>query len=629
MSIPQIMRKFFLIGCCVLLIVPRSRAQETRMTPEWWFGAALGVNYNMYSGSVQNLATGLSTISPFTKGSGAGLYLAPMLEYRPDPVWGGMLQVGFDSRRGSFDDVGAAGGTEKLSTSVNYLSLEPSLRITPFTSPVYFFAGPRLGFNVAKSFTYTSPSGAESALEWSGTRGTVVTGQIGVGYDVALSDPDANVQTELSPFLALHFGQGPRSTEDWSLTSIRAGVALKFGTSTELHKKVESEVQFSLKAPKVIPGERKVQETFPMRNDVFFDEGSSDIPARYERLSTDAANTFTEEKLLQPEPRDLTGRSRRQLTVYHNILNIVGDRLRKHNDATITLTGCSLDGAERGRTFAETVKKYLVDVFGISGDRIKTEGRVRPEHASSTPGGTRELDLVQAEDRRVDIASTSPEILKPVQIISLQEDPLDNDVIFNVGGAQDLLASWTLELTSPDGKSQHYGPFTSEEERVSGKTILAGQQQGTYTVALIGQTKGGQTIRKEETMRLAKSDMPEDSLGLRFSILFEFDESKTVSTYQNFLTSVVAPRVPDGGSVIIHGHTDIIGEEGHNLKLSQDRAKEAQRILQDELAREGKHRVKFDAYGFGEDPRRAPFDNKLPEERFYNRTVIIDITPEQ
>jgi hypothetical protein len=26
--------------------------------------------------------------------------------------------------------------------------------------------------------------------------------------------------------------------------------------------------------------------------------------------------------------------------------------------------------------------------------------------------------------------------------------------------------------------------------------------------------------------------------------------------------------------------------------------------------------------------RRAPFDNRLPEERFYNRTVIIDILPE-
>ena len=31
--------------------------------------------------------------------------------------------------------------------------------------------------------------------------------------------------------------------------------------------------------------------------------------------------------------------------------------------------------------------------------------------------------------------------------------------------------------------------------------------------------------------------------------------------------------------------------------------------------------------GFGDDADFAPFENKFPEERFYNRTVIIDIVP--
>jgi hypothetical protein len=51
-------------------------------------------------------------------------------------------------------------------------------------------------------------------------------------------------------------------------------------------------------------------------------------------------------------------------------------------------------------------------------------------------------------------------------------------------------------------------------------------------------------------------------------------------------------------------------------------------VLERELAKAGKKRVKFDTYGFGEDIRRAPFENILPEERFYNRTVIVDIVPE-
>lgn len=613
----------------VLVVVQPAPAQETRLAPQWWFGGALGLNYNFYSGNVQSLAPGVTGASPFTKGSGAGLFLAPLLEYRPDPVWGGMLTLGFDSRRGSFNDVGIPGGTQSLSTAINYLSLEPSVRITPFSNNLYFFAGPRLGFTLAKSFSYSQTGAAASEGDWSSTRGTVVSAQIGAGYDIPLSDPDAGLQTQLSPFFSFHIGQGPRSSEDWSLSTVRFGVALKFGTSTQLHARVASEINFTIKSPKIIPGERRVKETFPMRNDLFFDEGSADIPSRYELLTEDKAKDFKEEALLQPEPKDLNGRSRRQLTVYHNVLNIVGDRLRRNPDAAITLLGAAPEGAERGKAEAEAVKKYLVGIFGIADNRIAAEGRLHPEHPSWQPGGTRELDLVQAEDRRVDIASSTEQILQPVQIISLQEEPLDNDVIFDVSGAQDLLASWTLELTDQDGHQKQYGPYTTDEERVSGKEILAGQPEGTYSVVLLAQTKAGQTIRKEDKIRLAKSEIPEDSLGLRFSILFEFDESKTVATYTDFLTKTVAPLIKDNGSVIIHGHTDIIGEESHNLKLSQDRAHETQRILEGELSSEGKTHVKFDTYGFGEDPRRAPFDNRLPEERFYNRTVIIDVLPEQ
>jgi outer membrane protein OmpA-like peptidoglycan-associated protein len=626
-----LVRKTTTILFALLVFTTFASAQETQLKPEWWFGGGLGANLNMYSGEIKTLTPANVLPSSFTGGSGVGLFLAPMLEYRPDPVWGGILSLGFDSRRGSFDDVTNAGTTHTLSTSMNYLTIEPSVRMTPFENGFYFFAGPRLGFNLAKTYTHEwsgNQVGTQEG-EWDNIRGTVITGQIGAGYDIPITDPDAKSQTQISPFFSFHFGQGPRSIESWSLTTLRVGVAVKFGSTTELTKKVEKEIQFSTKAPKLIPNERRVRETFPMRNYVFFDEGSTQIPDRYIRLAADDAKTFSEEKLLQPQPQDLTGRSRRQLTVYHNILNILGDRLRKNSSASVTLTGASLQGETEGKTMAEAVKSYLVQTFGIERSRINTEGRVRPEHPSSAPGGTHELDLVKPEDRRVDITSNNLVLLQPVQIISLQGESFDSDVIFTVRGAEELLSSWNVDVTDPSGHVERYGPYTTEQGRVSGKTILGDRRDGKYTVAMVAETKGGQSIRKEETIMLAKSEIPEDSLGLRFSILFEFDESKTVATYANFLTQTVAPLVPDGGSVIIHGHTDIVGEESHNLKLSQGRAHEAQRVIEKALRDAGKKRVKFDAYGFGEDVRRAPFDDKLPEERFYNRTVIIDIVPEQ
>ncbi len=606
-----------------------SNAQESRrQQPVWWFGGALGPNFNSYSGNIRSLNDNFPTIPSFGKGSGVGVFLSPLLEYRPDPVWGGMLFLGFDGRGAGFDDVVDSGKTHQLSAAMNYISLEPSVRMTPFEPPIYFFAGLHLGFNVAKTFSYTPPAGGKTDGDWNNARGSVFGVQLGAGYDIPLTSAGAGTQAELSPFLSLHVGQGPRSVESWSITTIRLGVGLKFGSGSEAARIAESETQFSVRAPKIIPNQRKVKETFPLRNYIFFDEGSTAIPPRYTQLTADRAASFREEELLQPQPSDLGGRSRRQLTVYYNILNIIGDRLRRIPSATIRLIGSSDQGASAGRQFADAVKTYLVDKFGIDGGRITTEGREKPPIPSVVPGATRELDLVRPEDRRVEITSTTPEMLQPVQIISLQEDPLDSDVLLTVSGAEQNLSSYSIEVTDENGAVKRFGPFTAEEERISGKSILGDRSQGHYTVALVAETKSGQTFRKEETMQLRKTDEPEGAPGFRFSILFEFDQSKTVATYDRFLSQTVAPLIPNGGSVIIHGHTDIVGEESHNLRLSKDRAQETMAILERELKKLGTTNVKFDTYGFGEDVRRAPFENRLPEERFYNRTVIIDIVQE-
>jgi outer membrane protein OmpA-like peptidoglycan-associated protein len=115
------------------------------------------------------------------------------------------------------------------------------------------------------------------------------------------------------------------------------------------------------------------------------------------------------------------------------------------------------------------------------------------------------------------------------------------------------------------------------------------------------------------------------SEGLRYSILFDFDKSKTIASYEVFLREVVAPLIPENGTVIIHGHTDIIGDEKYNHTLSHERAASTQNILSKALAKAGKKGVKFETFGFGEDENTSPFENDLPEKRFYNRTVIIDI----
>ncbi|HUL43139.1 MAG TPA: outer membrane beta-barrel protein [Bacteroidota bacterium] len=616
---------FTLIILAYLLTDPLE-AQQSAGLPVWWYGGAVGPNLNSYSSSVQQLNSTTRTAQPFTGGSGAGTFLAPMIEYRPNRTWGGMLSLGFDGRSGSFDNVGNA----TLKTSMNYISLEPNVRYSPFDVDFYFFGGPRLGFNVAKTFTYTPSGGSSTEAEWSGIRSAAIGIQLGAGYEFSVTPAQNTLQIHLSPFVSGLFGQGPRSEESWSLVTLRAGLAVLFGNSAFGTSENEGvgEVQFSARPPRIIPNARTVRETFPMRNYVFFDEGSNVLPSRYVTLTKEQALTFKEEQLLHPEPKDLTGRSRRQMVTYHNILNVLGDRMRRYTEAKVTLLGSAEEGATAGQSLAETIKQYLVSVFGIDPIRITTQGAVKPPIPSHEPGGTRDLELVKPEDRRVEISSSVPEILDPVQIVSLEEDPLESDVFLNVPNAETQLASWTVAVNDEQGAVQRYGPFTSDQARIPGRTILGNLPQGTFTLTLEGQTKSGGVITKEQTIRLVRSSEPEEAPGYRFSILFEFDQSKTVATYERFLTETVAPLIADGNSVIIHGHTDIVGEESHNLALSRERAQQTMAALERELTKAGKTHVKFDTYGFGEDVRRAPFDNKLPEERFYNRTVIIDIVPE-
>lgn len=626
-----------------------------RPQPKWWFGESGAANFNFYRGTTQVINNDLTVPTAFHKGNSIRPYASLLTEYRPNKVWGGMLNIAYDNRGGKFDQVMApCNCPADLSTNMSYVTIEPSLRIAPFANAFYIFAGPTISFNVTKGFTYRQEKQTDVTGDWSGVNKTLLSAQAGAGVDIPLSSKKSTTQWSLSPFVSFltDFGHEPRSVESWSVYTVRAGIALKFGkakqsatlsTATEAVTTIpvivpEKDVQFSVRAPKVVPLNRQVKETFPLRNSVFFDMGSSAIPNRYVTLNTTQAEAFKEAALQQSQPGNLNnGRSARQMAVYHNILNIIGDRMRANPQTSIMLRGASDKNPSEGKAMAENIKQYLVNIFGINATRISTEGRDKPVIPSEQPGGVNELALLREGDRRVDIVSNSPELLmqvggvnapflKPVQIAAVQEDPLDSQVLFNVAGATEVLDSWKVDVTDEQGNVQHYGPYTKDQAAIPGKTILGNSTQGNYTIVMQGQTKSGHTVKKESFVSLMKMDDSKQQ-GLRYSILFDFDKSKTINTYEKFLAEIVTPLIPENGTVIIHGHTDIIGEEKYNSTLSNSRARDAQQIIERALKNAGTKGVKFETFGFGEDANMAPFENNLPEERFYNRAVIIDIIP--
>jgi outer membrane protein OmpA-like peptidoglycan-associated protein len=644
----------FIVPLVLLSFIATAQNTERNM-PIWWFGISGAANMNYYRGTTQKINSDLMVPTAFHDGITTRPYVSILTEYRPNKVIGLMLNIAFDNRGGVFDQVVApCNCPADLSTNLSYVAFEPSLRIAPFKNSFYVFLGPTFDININKEFRYTEFNQPKLIGDWGNINKSVIAGQAGFGFDIPVSAKLSDVQMTISPFASFQSDlfQAPRSIETWSIYSVRTGIALKLGyakrkhvalpvveTNIVIQPSTNNEVVFSVRAPKVFPEGRKVKETFPLRNSIFFDMGNTEISNRYILLNKMQAADFKESKLQQGQPDNLyLGRSARQLEVYHNILNIIGDRMRNNSKSSIVLVGSADKNPIEGKLLADHVKDYLVLNYEINASRITTLGRDKPVIPSEQPGSTNYLDLLREGDRRVDIESNADELLmevggvnlmtlKPVQIYAIQSDPLDNSVIFNVVGGASNLDYWNIDLINEQGQMQRFGPYIGDHASVPGNIILGNNTLGNYEVTMVGVRKNGAEVRRKSSVSLTKTPIVNQE-GIRYSILFDFDKSKTVVAYENFLKNIVTPLIPDNATVIIHGHTDIIGDVKYNMALSLDRALSVKEIIKSALTATNKKNVKFDTYGFGKDTNMSPFENNTPEERFYNRTVIIDIIPD-
>lgn len=398
----------------------------------------------------------------------------------------------------------------------------------------------------------------------------------------------------------------------------------------------EPDLQFTVAVPGEVPVVRTIRETFPLRNYIFFTKGSTEIPDRYVLLTKAQAVEFKEDRLEEFTSKNPAGRSIRQMNVYYNVINILGNRMSKFPEAGITLVGSSENGVKDAEAMAVTVKNYLVSVFGIKGSRIKTEGREKPKLPSEQTGGINELIMLREGDQRVSIESNSPAILmeflsgpdapiKPVELITRHTAAVKNDVLFTVKGARTYLRSWSMNISDTDHTVRHFGPFTEETIGINRISLAGGIAKGTLKATMTGKTHLGKVITKVADVETGTVVQPRVEEVMRFSIIYEFDDARAIRMYEKYLTDIVTPKIPLNGKVIIRGYTDIIGDEDYNQQLSLARANDVKTIMEASLQKAGRKDVEFEVSGYGEDERHSPFDNNYPEQRFYNRTVIVDI----
>ena len=360
-------------------------------------------------------------------------------------------------------------------------------------------------------------------------------------------------------------------------------------------------------------------ESIPLLNYIFFEKGSANIPERYIRLSTEATNNFLS-----------TAIEHEALQYYRNILNIFGNRLRADASINVTLTGCNDNtDVEKGnislsRERAEAVKKYFVEIWKIEPQRISIEAMNLPVNKS-----TINTEEGREENRRVEIHSTAPGFLMPVEIRDVQRLIKPPSVLFNLSiEAQAGIDRWKFSVTqdgkekrASDGYTQYPDSLRWDWKDASGN-LPSGQSPLIFT--LEAKDKTGAEVKTEpqeipvRQITLEKKNiekLPDRTIEKVSLILFDFDRTEIGERNRSILENA-ARKIQPQSKVILRGYTDASGEESYNLRLSEKRAESSSKALSENM-----RFINLRSEGVGEAVLLYP--NDTPEGRFYCRTVQI------
>jgi outer membrane protein OmpA-like peptidoglycan-associated protein len=365
---------------------------------------------------------------------------------------------------------------------------------------------------------------------------------------------------------------------------------------------------------------------YPLLTYVFFEEGSSTLPSRYQTFkSPSETRLFTDTTI-----------SGGTLSKYYHILNIFGFRLVKNPNEKIEIVGCNdaETPAEKraglSKERADLVYNYLKDIWNISPDRMKLTYRDIPVTASN-----RKDSLGMRENRRVEIISTEWEVFKPIFDKDFSKLPQPDDMVFRMtnGIEEDIVASRKIvikhgndEWITLDKIGTNTAEFTWDWTNDEGKYPT---DNVPFTAQLFVTTKSGaictsdpveipilQVSTEERIIATGEGKTKEDySL-----ILFPFGSDQAGPVNERVMRDYVYGRIFSTSDIIVTGHTDIVGLFDFNVKLSMRRATTVKNGIQKQSG--GKFKS-MNVTGVG--PDNPLYPNDIPEGRFYNRTVNVQI----
>jgi outer membrane protein OmpA-like peptidoglycan-associated protein len=547
--------------------------------------------------------------------------------------------------------------TQEYKLSATLLSLGADLFVKyPITPRFFLLGGPSLSYFLQRfsnlNEVITSPSyavyegGSQTRLISSGqivnSTSFLAAFTIGASLDVPLSQ-----KVVLAPELTFSVPINSIVTDySWRVGTIALGAELKFDISPQpkmevvppapppppLKSEMTASVQISgvtvdsagteheIPDPEIRVEEFERHEAYPALNYIFFDEDSAGIPSRYQVFADS-----NETKAFHID--SLSGKS--TIEIYHDELNIIGQRLTDSPSVTITLTGTNSGSPKEAKDSslalrrASSVQHYLENTWHIDSSRIAVDSEGLPQSPSSTitSDGT-------AENRRVEITSSDPSLLDPLSIKTVDRTMNPPTIRLRTSESSRItLTENTLELKQGDQVLTSYrGPGPMEQWHPQPEDMPRTDSPLVATVNMtdsIGGTFEASDTAKVKllTIRKKREERVQDKIIEHYNLItFNFDKSDLNDRSLRVVAQIAASVTP-GTRILIRGYTDISGESSHNLELSQARATAVESALKQALGDQATS-VSFQAEGEGQSDL---VDNRLPEGRFLSRTVFVEL----
>jgi outer membrane protein OmpA-like peptidoglycan-associated protein/Mg-chelatase subunit ChlD len=380
--------------------------------------------------------------------------------------------------------------------------------------------------------------------------------------------------------------------------------------------------------PKLTIEEVTTIDSAPLLNHIYFGEAQSELGHPYHLFQNKNETAAFDEKNFKGA-----------MEKYRHVLNIIGRRLVANPDASVRLVGCNANtGIEKARidmsrARAEAVRAYLRYVWGIDGKRMKVEQRNLPQMPS-----TSRIPEGQAENRRVEILSDHPAILDTVDSAYVEKacDLTDLRILPQIR-AEAGIRDWQATLMCGDSDK--------EIKAITGEGDLPAEWRMPLDAALLDQIAGCDTLQtrlhitdreanvydSQETTMLPvtfvqRTKQMTETLGYKVKeqyalILFDYDSDAIKARNKTIVDRIITrmQQIPQA-SVTITGHTDSIGAEAYNLKLSERRAQAVRKTI---VSASSGMAERLHVMGVG--PSNPLYDNARSEGRSLNRTVTITL----